>query len=426
MSILTRVKDWWTTGRASSRSLEDPTVSLHDPEAWNEIFDDGSSSEAGINVSLRTAVTVSAIWRGINLIANTVAKLPCHVIDNELNRHPEHPASKLINRRACPEISAFHFQQTMTAVAILRGNAYAWVHRVNGVPVELVPLNHESTYPMRRDGELFYVTTIAGKLEVLFPSEVIHIHGLGFDGLMGQPIIKLACDDIGSEIAHRKLDAGYFKNPTPPYTLETPEALSDTAFARLTADWHKVKPGIKNANKPAILEEGLKANPLILKPSELQAIEQKKFRLTSFANWLQLPPHKLGAEGKSAYASLEQENQSLRDDTYDPHLVVHEDEYAEKLLTTEENDRGTRFIAYDRDALDRVNTESRAKFFQAALAGGPFLTVNEVRRKAGEKPIKGGDELVWPGNIAPPNLNAPSDPSPPDADTKSRSKRRRR
>ncbi len=392
-------------------SPENPANDLGDAATWEDIFG-GAESEAGVSVNLNTTATVSAIWRGVNLIANTVAKLPLSVVDENLLPIPSHFANRLINRRAAPHLSAFHFQQTMTAIAILKGNAYAWIRRVGGVPVELLPLDPDSTYPVRRDGVLWYVTTVAGQLRVMFPSETLHIHGLGFDGLVGRGIISLASDDIGTEVAHRKHDARYFQNPTPPFTLEAPETLSDVAYSRLKADFDKIKPGLKGAHRPAILEEGLKANPLTLKPSDLQAIEQKKFRLIAFANWLCLAPHKLGAEGKSAYASLEQENQATRDETFDPWLVTWEDELAYKLLSTDDFESGKRTIAYDRDSLDRVNSEAKAKFLQVALAGAPVMMLNEARRKIGLPPVPGGNKIVWPGNIAP---TGNSEPKPGDS-----------
>lgn len=395
---------------ARSESFENPSTDLNSEAGWESLFGTYASSETGIKVSDEVAATCSTIWRGVNLIANTVAKLPCYVLNKNEEHELSHPVYRLINDRAAPEYSAFHFQQTLTLHAILRGNGYAWINRQDGRVKEMLILNPRDTYPTRERGQLYYATTVGGQFQLLYPEDVLHIHGMSFDGLQGRGIVSLATDDIGTDVAHRKVDARWFRNPTPPFTLNTDGALSDAAYARMKADWHKVKSSLSEAHRPAILEEGVKANPLVLTPSELQAIEQKKFRLTVFANWLGLPPHKLGAEGKSAYASLEQENQSLRDDTYDPWLVVWEDELKEKLLKPSERAAGIG-IRYDRDELDRVNSDALSKRLSAMLGGAPYGTRNEARKKAGLPRDSSPDanRVIWPANIKPVDPNAPTD-----------------
>lgn len=389
------------------RSLENPRVSLQDEEAFLDLFG-STKSASGVRINRKTVLKHSAVYRGVKLIATSVAKLRLNVrIGDTKEVDREHPAYRLLRRKANPEMSAFNFKRLLTAHAILQGNGFAYIfRRGDGTPLELRPLAPDRTYPYRENGELRYLTTIGGTLEnggepvKLDPDDVIHIQGLGWDGLNGYSLFELGSDELGLAIAGVKYGAKYFKNAAAPSVkIEFPEKLSERSFAQLKKTWHQVKAGLENAHAPAIIDEGGKLSPFALNPAETQLVESRKFDLVAIANWLDLPVHKVGGEGRTAYGSLEQENQAFLDESLDGWLCNWESETGEKLLTEEEQETESRYIEFNRQQLVQANITQRYAAYRTALGGQPFMSANEARARENMPPVKGGDEILKPLNM---------------------------
>jgi HK97 family phage portal protein len=405
--------------RALSRSggsLENPNLPLTDANVWSDVFGEGSVSAAGVAVTHSAALRISAVFRGVNLISTTVGKLPLFVQQrtgdaNDKQRDTDHPAYSLCRRKPNPYHSALTFRQTLTAHAILSGNGYAYIDRDGaGRPVALLPLLPDRTYPIRVAGELSYVTDTNGSQTLLPAVDVIHIRGLGFDGLTGYSVFRLASDDFGLSIAQTKFAGKFFSNAaTPRVLIEVPGELSDTAYKRLQDSWTRMQQGLENAHKTAILEQAAKATPLSISAKDSQLQESRKFDLVSIANWLGLPVHKIGGEGRTAYASLEQENQSFLDEAIDPWLCAWETELFDKLLTERQKSEDSHEIEFERKALLRTDVSARGEFYQKSV-GAPFMTRNEARSRENLSPIDGGDEILTPLNMA-----AGAEPPEPDA-----------
>lgn len=403
--------------RALSRagSLENPNLPLNDANVWSDVFGDGYESASGVSVTHASALRISAVFRGVNLISTTVGKLPLFVQRrtgdaNDKERATTHPAYALCRRKPNAYHSALTFRQTLTAHAILHGNGYSFIDRDGaGRPVALLPLLPDRTYPVRVAGVLSYVTETNGSQSLLPAADVVHVRGLGFDGLTGYSVFRLASDDFGLSIAQTKFAGKFFANAaTPKVVIEVPSTLSDSAFKRLQGSWERLNQGLSNAHKTAILEEDAKAKPLSVSARDSQLHESRKFDLVSIANWLGLPVHKIGGDGRTAYASLEQENQSFLDEAIDPWLCTWETELFDKLLTERQKNDDSHDIEFERKALLRTDVSARGEFYQKSV-GAPFMTRNEARSRENLSPIDGGDEILTPLN-----MSAGTEPEPAD------------
>jgi len=392
-------------------SWENPSVSLSDPEAWDEAFGE-TKSVSGIRVNRQTALRLSGVYRGVSLLSGALAKLPFYPFrweeSGKQTRDLTIPGGKFVRLRACRETSAFHLKQTLTGHAILQGGGFAYIYRNQaGEPIDIVPLLPDRTCPVRVNGRLYYVTSLGGTLDDpaselrrLAPENVLHIHGFGFDGLTGYSLLKVAVEGFGGAIARQQFGNVFFENAaTPKFTIEAPEALSDKAYARLQATWQKMKAGLKSAHKAVILEEGAKANALTINPAESQLLESKEFDLITIANYLGLPPHKVGAKGNSAYASLEQSNQEYLDDALEPWLVAWEQECSYKLLTKADYESENVKFEFVRQAMVRSNLAQRAAYYRTALGGLPWMVRKEVRSLENLDPTVPESEFKDPLNI---------------------------
>ena len=410
-----------TKTEAREGSPENPSVDINDPDNWGAFG--AEASDSGVRVGHKGALKFAPWFRGINLISSLVGKLPLHVyksLDGDaFERFRKHAAYKLLRHCACRErfLTAYTFKQTLTSRALSTGNGYAYIDRSerDGTPLDLLPLSSQATHPVRVNGRLWYVTAVGGEQRKLDPSNVLHIRGLG-DDLEADDVVTLARNAIGLGLAGEKFGSKTFKNGARPgVVIEHPGKMSIRAATKLAESWNRIHSGLDNAHKTAVLEEGAKANAISFNAQEAQLLEMRGFQVRDIANFLGLPPHKLGDPSRTAFASLEQENQSLLDDCLDPWLVAWESECREKLLTEEEKDEETAFIEFNRGALVRANKRDQNESISISLGGRPWRTQNEARRLDNLPPIKGGDTVLEPLNMA----KLGSDPNKKDKEQKS-------
>jgi HK97 family phage portal protein len=378
------------------RSLENPRTPLSHPDAWLIEAWGGGAAQSGVRVNATTALTYSPVWRAVNLISRDVAKLPLVVyrrLGSGKEKDPAHPAFPLLRYKPHRELTSFPFRMTITANALLWGNGYALIERDGGArPVGLFLLNPEDTAPDRDpiSNEIFYKTKVLGRDFEFARENILHIRGLG-NGLHGMSVIAKARETFGLGIAARDYGSVFFKNNARPgMVLEHPGTMSDEAVARLKQSWQETQGGLTNAHKIAILEEGMKANPFSMSNEDAQFLGTREFEIREVANWFGVPPHKLGDTTRTAFASLEQENQSYLDDALDPWLVNWEMECWDKLLTERQKLNDTHVVEFTRHALVRANIKDRGDFYNQALQSG-WMNRDEVRARENMNPIPDGE-----------------------------------
>jgi HK97 family phage portal protein len=130
---------------------------------------------------------------------------------------------------------------------LLWGNAYAQIIRNGqGQIIGLYPLMPDRMdVNQAHNGELYYTYTRnyddyqakdESKQVILLSDEVLHIAGLGFDGLIGYSPIAMAKNAIGLSLAAEQYGSTFFKNDaTPGGILEHPSVVKDPE--RLRKSW---------------------------------------------------------------------------------------------------------------------------------------------------------------------------------------------
>ena len=344
-------------------------------DAWQRFnsFDDFSDTSSGVPMNRRVALSYDPIWRFVNLIAGDIARIPLHLYrrlkDGSRERATDRPIYSLLRYRPNRETSAFHFIQAVAAHGVL-GNGYALVVRdVQGRPLELVPLDPDATYPIRvRVGNdpyrLAYVVNrrideSTFQVERIPASDVLHIRGLGYDGVEGYNLVQLARNSWAYGLAAQEFGARYFKNSArPDIVIEVPQAMQKQQAVELRDMYMRLLSGWENWHKPVVLFSGHKLTPIARDAKGAQLKELREHELIRSANWGGVPPHKVGAVGGRSYASLEQENLSYLGDL-DRHLRAWEDECNFKLI--DEREREEYYIEFERMALIRVDAQTQTK-----------------------------------------------------------------
>lgn len=410
----------------SDRSAENPAVPLSQAlfdDADNGLF--GPKTASGVRVTRRKALGYSAVWRAVNLISRKLGSMPLKVYNRSAGGKrvdAAHPAHRLLHRRPNEHMTPVIFKQTLQSHALLRGNGYALIVRdADARPVELLPLNPEKTWPFRRGGVLWYMTEVPssdGKgyhPRRLLSTDVLHVRGLGFDGLIGYDVISLLREAIGKAIATHARSSRYFANDSKPsIALEFPDGMNPATIDAVVNRWQRMGQGIENAHKVAILRDGVKLNQYSANARDSQMLENLQFDSVDIANVFGLPPRKLGLDVGGGYNSIYEENQSIHDDVMDPWYTTWEEECNLKLLTEAEQEVESHYTLFVRNALMRANPEVRSAFYNSAINGG-WMSRDEVRETEDLNPIPGGagQAFLVPVNMAPAAAPPPVFPPPP-------------
>ena len=372
------------------------------------------SSSAGKRVNERSAMQMTAVYSCVRILAEAVAGLPLHLYrykeDGGKEKAIDHPLYLLLHDEPNPEMSSFVFRETLMTHLLLWGNAYAQIIRnAKGEVIALYPLMPDRmTVDRDRDGKLYYeytvstddAPTVKGTVVRLKPSDVLHIPGLGFDGLVGYSPIAMAKNAIGMAIACEEYGAKFFANGAAPGgVLEHPGTIKDPQ--RVRESWQSTFGGSGNANKIAVLEEGMKYTPIGISPEQAQFLETRKFQINEIARIFRVPPHMVGDLEKSSFSNIEQQSLEFVKYTLEPWLVRWEQSIQRTLFSPEEKKRY--FAKFNVEGLLRGDYASRMSGYATARQNG-WMSANDIRELENMDRIpaeEGGDLYLINGNMLP-------------------------
>jgi len=369
---------------------------------------------AGKAVTERSAMQMTAVYSCVRILAEAVAGLPLHVYRYKdtggKEKAIDHPLYRLLHDEPNPEMSSFVFRETLMTHLLLWGNAYAQVIRNGkGEVVALYPLM-PNRMSVDRDakGKLYYkytttsddAPTVEGTVVVLSPSDVLHVPGLGFDGLVGYSPIAMAKNAIGMAIACEEFGARFFANGAAPSgVLEHPGTIKDPS--RLRETWQSQFGGSANTGKVAILEEGMKYTPISISPEQAQFLETRKFQINEIARIFRVPPHMVGDLEKSSFSNIEQQSLEFVKYTLDPWLIRWEQSIYRALFSMEE--KTEYFVKFNVEGLLRGDYATRMNGYATARQNG-WMSANDIRELENLDRIpaeEGGDLYLINGNMLP-------------------------
>ena len=369
---------------------------------------------SGKTVTERSAMQMTAVYSCVRILAEAVAGLPLHLYrynaDGGKEKAIDHPLYLLLHDEPNPEMSSFVFRETLMTHLLLWGNAYAQIIR-NGKNqvVALYPLMPNKMSVDRDENGKLYYTYYRGSDEAirdrqyavkLQPSDVLHIPGLGFDGLVGYSPIAMAKNAIGMAIACEEYGAKFFANGAAPGgVLEHPGTIKDPA--RVRESWQHTFGGSGNANKIAVLEEGMKYTPIGISPEQAQFLETRKFQINEIARIFRVPPHMVGDLEKSSFSNIEQQSLEFVKYTLDPWIVRWEQSIMRSLLL--QSEKKEYFVKFNLEGLLRGDYQSRMNGYAIARQNG-WMSANDIRELENQDRIpaeEGGDLYLINGNMLP-------------------------
>ena len=371
-------------------------------------------STAGKAVNERSAMQMTAVYACVRILSEAIAGLPLHLYeydcDGSKEKAVEHPLYFLLHDEPNKEMTSFVFRETLMTHLLLWGNAYAQVIRNGkGEVIALYPLMPNRMEVNRTDkGQLYYqyttssddAPTVEGSTAVLMPEDVLHIPGLGFDGLVGYSPIAMAKNAIGLAIATEEYGAKFFANGAAPSgVLEHPGTIKDPQ--RVRDAWMSQFSGSRNAGKVAVLEEGMKYTPISISPEQAQFLETRKFQINEIARIFRVPPHMVGDLEKSSFSNIEQQSLEFVKYTLDPWVIRWEQSLQRTLLSSEEKKQY--YFKFNLEGLLRGDYASRMTGYATARQNG-WMSANDIREleNLDRIPVElGGDLYLINGNMLP-------------------------
>ena len=307
-------------------------------------------------------------------------------------------------------MTSFVFRETLMTHLLLWGNAYSRIIRNGkGEAVGLYPLMPDRmTVGRDEKGRLYYeymvsnddAKTLKDGMVRLSPYDVLHIPGLGFDGLVGYSPIAMAKNAIGLAIAAEEYGSKFYANgATPSGILEYPGTVKEPDKVR--ESWNAGFGGSSNAHKIAVLEEGMKYTPISISPNEAQFLETRKFQINEIARIFRVPPHMVGDLEKSSFSNIEQQSLEFVKYTLEPWLVRWEQAMQRALIP--QDDKSKYFIKFNVDGLLRGDYQSRMQGYATARQNG-WMSANDIRELENLDRIPaedGGDLYLINGNMMP-------------------------
>ena len=392
-------------------SIENPSTPLSDPADWVYEAFGVSGTRAGVNVSPRSSVGVSAVYSAVRLVSESLATLAVRVQRRNGDRREVvegHPAAQALRGPPNPEMTGFVLREVCQGHAMLWGDAYMEVVR-KARGFELWPLPPDRVERKRaKNGQPYYEVAVPesrgvrGRTIQLPAEDVIHVPGFGFTGTDGYRITEWR-EALGLAKAAEAHGASFFGNDSRPGgVLEHPATLSLESASRLKKSWEDAHRGPNNAHRVALLEEGMKFQQTAVNAKDSQFIETRQFQVLEVSRITRVPPHMIYDLARATFSNIEHQSIEFVRYTMAPWTAKWERELERKLLTERERADGL-VIRLNLDSLLRGDIKSRYDSYAVGRQWG-WLSANDVRRMEDMDPIDDGDIYLSPGNMLPADM----------------------
>lgn len=340
--------------------------------------------QAGVLVTEDTALTFSAFWACVRVVAQTVAALPWGVYEKTANGRKEIDGQLawILNNQPNPEMTAVAFKEALMAHALTWGNGYAEiVFDLAGRVVQLWPIAPDRCCPERdlETGELVYrVTNADGSQDILPAWRVFHLHGLGFDGIMGYSPARMAARSIGVGIAQETFAQAFYANGAVYGTIvEMPvKSMSPQQIADAERDLNDKGKGPGKAFTTKVVPQGGKPHTITMPLQDAEFLLSRKFSIAEMCRWFGVPPHKVAELERSTNNNIEHQSIEFVTDAIVPWCTRLEQEANVKMIGTRA--MGRVYTKLSVAGLMRGDAKSRGEFYQLMHNIGA-MSINEIR-----------------------------------------------
>lgn len=366
------------------------------------ILSGGAPAWSGETVSLQTALQHSVFWACNRLISETLAMLPLVMLQrkgDEKQIADDHPMYSKLHDEPNAEMTAMTFRETRTSHALLQGNGYAQILRRSGTGVayQLRALDPGQVRPDRENAgqrRLIYLVKDGNAAEKTYtvadgkPQDILHIHGMGWDGVQGYSVLTMGRQSIGTAIAAERNVGRFWANGgRVPYNLKLSQKLKNEDFDKFRADWERV---YSEPHRAPILEPWVDYQQTGLSAVDAQLLETRLFHIHEVCRWFLVSPHLVGDLSRATFSNIEQLALEFVKITLSSWITRWEQELHRSVLTDDEKNAGY-FFKHNLNAVQRGDFQSRMQGYSVMLQNG-IASVNEIRDLEDWNPVDGGDD----------------------------------
>lgn len=339
------------TEQPDQRSLENPSVSINDPDAIAEAFGWALPTDSGQAVNPGRALSLSTFWAAVKMISGDVSRLPMQTFRRRPNglrpiaddSHQLWPMIQPLGM-ANPEVSVLKLWRRAMVHALVYENAYIWMDTSPAGKVRgMYQLLSDRTMVVRKGGRLWAVTELGdvetgGSRVWARPyEEVIHIEGLCFDGLCGSDLVSAAREDIGVALAARQFKSRFFgQGMHAGGILQAPPGAATTAIQKVEKAITEHHSSSEKAFKTLVLRDGFKWFSTQISPEDAELTQIDETEIRNLCRRFLLQPGRMGLRDSISYNSLEAEKRDYYDTTLSYWASIIRSEINAKALTEDE------------------------------------------------------------------------------------------
>lgn len=359
---------------------------------------------AGPLVGEATSIRCVDVFRCVSILSGLIASLKINLYTWDGDRRvvaTQHHLYPLLRMQPNEFMSSFVWRELIIVTLLLWGNHYSRIVYDNaGRIVGFVPLPPWIvTVDRRQNGTIRYAIRTKNGIEYYEPEDILHIPGLGFDGLQGLPVITaVGRQAIGTSLAMEEFTARLHANGVRPSGIgEAKEGMAPASFARMKETFDRLYSGVGNAGATIWVDAGTKWTPMQLSPKDAETLQARRFSTVQICNIFGVPAMLLNENADmTAWGSgIEQIMLGFLMTTINPWLERIESEINRKLFMK------SNFEAeFDRDGLIVLDSKAKSELF-SRLVTTAMMTPNEGRRRMNLPDMENGDRLYIQGAMIP-------------------------
>lgn len=355
-------------------------------------------------VTVDSALSLSVVWACAELVATTIASLPCYLYerkkDGKLVPAEDHPLYTVLHDSPNRNMDPSNYFEACGLSEVLQGNSYSYIDRnAGGDVIELTPMASGQVDTFLMDGRLWYRYTQDGRQVILPREKVFHVRGMG-NGYVGLSALSYARNVIDSAQSAERFGTAFHANAGKPGgVLTIGQVLTDEQRAAVKKNFVDYMAGADNAFKLLVLEAAMTYQQVQLSPEDSQMLETRTFSVPELCRFMhRVPPVLIGhSEGASNYGTgIEQQMLGFFTTSLRPILRRKERAIKMQLLKPEERRRYE--VEFDFVELLRADSKARAEFLSKMVNNG-LMTRNEGRELERLPPIEGADQLTVQGAL---------------------------
>jgi HK97 family phage portal protein len=377
---------------------------LGNPSGWLRESLGAAPLAAGVSVTPESSMRISTVYACTSLISESVASLPLKLYRKTSKGREsatDHPLYSILHHQMNPMMSAYQGRETGMVNLLLWGDAF-FEKQFNAAgqlialwPIPSSTVRVEKVETPSGPRRLYHIGPVT------LPQEaVLHVPGLGFDGVQGKSPIRLMAEGLSISLAAEQYAARYYSNDARSgVVIVAPRTLGDDEYNRLVNEWRE-NGGTSSAFRTKILEGGMDIKVLGIPAAESQFLEARQFQRTEIMAIYRVPPVLLSdVSGSTSWGSgIESQMIGFLQFTLRSWMVRLEQALNTQLV--DEADQQTYYFEHNVDGLLRGDTESRYRSYQIGKQQG-FLSTNDIRKLENMTPVDGGDEYWRPLNMTP-------------------------